>query len=105
MSRKIVAAATAPILLLGLVALNSLPAHAFINGTEVQVTTDTAAQFDPAIDGNYIVFTDNRLGNSDIYLYDIAAGTETPIAATEEEELLNDISGNKVVYTLARRDR
>jgi beta propeller repeat protein len=79
-------------------------AYAVLNGTEQQVTTDLNSQFDPAIDGDYIVFTDSRSGNMDIYLHNLATGGEMPVADTSEDEFLNDVSGNYVVYTLARFD-
>lgn len=81
-----------------------VPSAYALDGTEMQITTDENAQFDPAIDGDYIVFTDNRAGNMDIYLHNLATGEEMPIAATEEDEFLNDVSGNYVVYTLVTFD-
>lgn len=92
-------------LLFLIVALSpSPPTYALLNGTEQQITTDLNAQFDPAIDGSYIVFTDNRDGTSDVYLHDLDTGAEFPIANTEEDEFLNDVSANLVVYTLATFD-
>jgi TolB protein len=81
-----------------------VPAAYALEGTEIQVTTDLNEQFDPAIDGDYIVFTDNRAGNKDVYLHNLATGEEMPIADTEEDEYLNDVSGNYVVYTLTTFD-
>jgi len=74
------------------------------NYPETQITTDLNAQFDSEIDGNYIVYTDNRAGTNGIYLYNLETGVEMPIASSEENEFLNDISGNIVAYTLARFD-
>jgi TolB protein len=80
------------------------PTHAVLNGTEQQITTDLNSQFDPAIDGDYIVYTDTRAGNMDVYLHNLATGEEMPIADTSEDEFLNDVSGDYVVYTLATFD-
>jgi len=92
-------------LLFLIVALSrSPPTYALLNGTEQQITTDLNAQFDPAIDGSYIVFTDHREGTSDVYLHDLDTGAEFPIANTEEDEFLNDVSANLVVYTIATFD-
>ena len=103
--RKFVSTSITLMFLLGLISLYQMPfAHAVLIGTEMQVTTDVNAQFDPAIDGDYIVFTDNRAGNMDVYLHNLATGGEMPIADTLEGEYLNDISGNYVAYTLARFD-
>ena len=103
--RKFVSTSITLLFLLGLITLYQMPfAHAVLYGTEMQVTTDVNAQFDPAIDGDYIVFTDNRAGNMDVYLHNLATGGEMPIADTSEAEYLNDVSGNYVVYTFARFD-
>jgi TolB protein len=105
MSKKIFSITIAVVLVLGFVALTpASPVYAVLNGMETQVTTDLSNQFDPAIDGDYIVFTDYRSGNKDIYLHDLATGAEVPILATGEDEYLNDISGNLVVCTLATFD-
>jgi beta propeller repeat protein len=74
------------------------------NYPEMQITTDLNAQFDSEIDGNYIVYTDTRSGNGDVYLYNLETGAEMPIASSEEDEFLNAISGNIVAYTLSRFD-
>lgn len=44
----------------------------------VQIITDFSAQFDPKIDGSYMVYIDNRAGNYDVYLYNIETGEEGP---------------------------
>jgi len=70
-----------------------------ISGTTTRITTDLAAQFDPAISGDIIVYTDLRNGNGDIYYYNITSGTETRATIATADEQLNDVSGNTIVYT------
>jgi beta propeller repeat protein len=71
-----------------------------LNGGETQVTTSVAEQTDPAISGDYIVYTDDRNGNGDIYLYQISSKTETNLTpGTHTYQYLNDIDGVRVVYT------
>ncbi len=65
-----------------------------ITGHVRQITTDPASQFDPAISGNIIVYTDLRNGNADIYYFDLAANAEIRVTT----EPTPSISGNVVVY-------
>jgi beta propeller repeat protein len=39
---------------------------------EIQITTDVADQYRPDIWENYIVYTDMRNGNADIYRFDLS---------------------------------
>ena len=39
-----------------------------VEGTEIQLTTDPADQFDPSISGAFAVYTDRRGEDADIYL-------------------------------------
>ncbi len=82
-------------------AVLALPLRADIRfeGTETQLTTDLADQFDPAISGAYTVYTDRRSPDTDIYLYDIDAAVETQITSGGGDQMLNDVSGDLVVYT------
>lgn len=96
------------LLLLGLVGVGGIrSAYSVLEGVEVQITTDPNYQYEPQIDGTYIVWMDNRndeTSGTDIYLYNIETGIETPIANSPDDECLSDISGNLVVYTLSRWD-
>jgi beta propeller repeat protein len=51
-------------------------------GTEtlISVNTSSSSQYDPAIYGNWIVWTDARLGTSQVYAYNIESGRETRIS-------------------------
>jgi beta propeller repeat protein len=70
-----------------------------LSTTESQLTTSTADQFDPATSGSYVVYSDRRNGDADIYLYNLDTNTETQITLGGGDQLLPDIDGTKVVYT------
>lgn len=70
-----------------------------ITGSSRQLTTDPATQFDPAISGNTVVYTDLRNGNADIYYWDLGANSEVRVTSSTTDEQLNDVSGNVIVYT------
>lgn len=67
-------------------------------GAGIPVTTNQSDQIAPAIDGDRIVWVDGRHGGADIYLYDIAGGTETRITNGTAVALWPDISGNRIVW-------
>lgn len=104
--KRFVSIVAALLLLLGLIIVfpQTPSVHGLLLGTEVQITSDPNRQFDPRIDGDYIVYTDDRAGNADVYLYNITTGEEIPIADSLEDEYFNDISGNLVVYEQSRWD-
>jgi beta propeller repeat protein len=57
-------------------------------------------QIEPAIFGNWIVYTDFRNGNADIYLWDLGQtpNRETRITDGPQDERTPDISGRIIVY-------
>ena len=55
--------------------------------------------FQPRIDGNIVVWDDERNGNSDIYGYDITSGTEFQITDDTAPQMVPDISGHTVVWS------
>jgi TolB protein len=70
-----------------------------VPGTEVQLTTNHADQFDPSISGYLVAYSDRRNVDADIYLYNITSGVETQITSGGGDQLLPCISGNLVAYT------
>ena len=68
----------------------------------VQVTTNQSDQISAAIDGERIVWVDGRHGGADIYLYDIAGGTETRVTDGNAIALWPEISGNRIVWEDSR---
>src|SRR5207302_3014935 len=71
--------------------------------TESVVTVASGDQFDPAISGPTITYTDTSAGNADVRYYDTTTGISHPVASGAWEQQLsevNDGGGNGlVVYT------
>jgi beta propeller repeat protein len=67
-------------------------------GTETQITTNASDQMFPAISGDKIVWTDNRNGNRDIYMYDLTTNTETQITTNTSDQWSPRISGDRIVW-------
>lgn len=68
---------------------------------ETRITTNTASQWSPSIWSNYITWTDNRNGGSDIYLQNMANKQQTRIT----KDVLADcsfVAGSKIVWQDAR---
>jgi beta propeller repeat protein len=70
-----------------------------LTGTEQLVAGDPGNQYDPAISGNIVVFTDDRVGDTDVYYVDLATGIEHPVAVVPGNQELTDVSGSRIVYT------
>lgn len=68
------------------------------------VTTDPSFQCYPQIWGDKIIWVDSRLGNPDLFLYDIPQGIEKPLTQTPYPEGFPDIYENKVVYQVWREN-
>lgn len=75
--------------------------------TESRVTTSTSINYTislftmpqfPSIDGNRVVWKDDRNGHSDIYMYDFATSTETRITTDVNDQVWPSISGNYIVW-------
>ncbi len=70
-----------------------------LTGVETRITTNLADQFDPAISGNLIVYTDTRGADRDIWYYDLATGLEAPVTTAPGNQDLTDVSQGLIVYT------
>ena len=74
------------------------------NGTTVQITDEPSDQYDPAIWGDVIVWTDERNGNQDIYGYNLSNKTEFKICVNNSfTSEYPDIWGNYVVWEDKKR--
>jgi len=65
---------------------------------EQQLTPNTADQLDPAISGNYVVWTDGRNLDTDVYGYDLQTNQEFQITSDAGDQMLPAISGEWVAY-------
>ncbi|MEN8155453.1 MAG: choice-of-anchor D domain-containing protein [Bacteroidota bacterium] len=67
--------------------------------TLTQITTDEdLQQYNPDIYGNYIVWSDGRNGNQDIYMYDIYREEQVRITDNEEDQQNASIWKNRIVW-------
>jgi beta propeller repeat protein len=67
--------------------------------TTRQVTSNLAAQVDPSIWGDIVVYSDFRLGSSDIFFTNLATFVEAPVTTAAGAQQLHDVSGPIVVFT------
>lgn len=67
--------------------------HSQVSGSEIRLTNNPADQFDPAISGNLVAYSDRRNADADIYLYNITSGVEKQITSGGGDQLLPCISG------------
>ncbi len=68
-------------------------------GTGRWLSPGSAPQEQPAIDGNRVVWRDERNGNEDLYLYDLSANREVPLVVAPGSQNSPDIDGDLVVFT------
>ncbi len=77
---------------------NDLVAFDLTTNTERRIVKGTVVPYFPAIDGDRIVWADERNGDRDIYLYDLKTNQERPIATGPAIQDTPAISGDKVVW-------
>ena len=65
--------------------------------TETRLTTNTASQYNPAIYGDKVVWSDNRYG-WDIFMKDLTTNTETRLTTNTADQFSPAIYGDKVVW-------
>lgn len=68
-------------------------------GSETQVTYAAADQFDPAIAGNLVVYTDFSGVDADVWYTDLTTGLAHPITTAPGDQQLTGVAGNKIVFT------
>lgn len=67
--------------------------------TEYQITTNALNPSRPAIYKDRIVWSDDRKGNPDIYMYDLSISRETQITTSESYDFSADIYDDRIVWT------
>lgn len=70
-----------------------------ITGTEHQVTTAMADQFDPAMSGDIVVYTDFSGVDADVWYTDLATGVAHPVSTAPGDQQLTGVSGNLIAFT------
>ena len=63
-----------------------------------QITDNPANQDNPIINGNYIVWQDDRNGNWDIYLFDLKTSSELQITDNENDQVTPKLYGDIIVW-------
>jgi len=76
-------------------------AWGFPAGSERRITSDPGDQSNPRISGQHIVYTDDRHGQLEIYLYDLENDTETRITTDPGAQIQPDVASGHVVFTSA----
>ncbi len=63
-----------------------------------RITFDSAAQYHPVISGHWLVWSDKRNEQNDLYGYNLLSRNEIQLTTTSEDETSPSINGNWVVY-------
>jgi beta propeller repeat protein len=63
-----------------------------------QLTRAASSKSTPRVSGTRVVYSDNRLGTDDVWMFDFAANTDNLLAGGPGSQTTGDISGTRVVY-------
>ena len=74
-------------------------APSVFSGYETRVTADPGDQYDPAIAGNIVVFTDERGADPDVYYVDLTTMQEYPVVVAPGIQEFTGVSDGVIVYT------
>jgi beta propeller repeat protein len=69
-----------------------------LTGTLTPIGRPEVHMWEPAVSGNYIVWRDDRTGYNNIYLYDIATGTERQLTSGTSDKENPAVSSHYVVW-------
>ncbi len=67
--------------------------------TEKNVTDAPADQFDPAISGNLVVYTDFSGVDADVWYTDLSTGLAYPVSTAPGDQQLTGVSDGRIAYT------
>ena len=62
------------------------------------VTNDAFTQSSPQLSGDFVYYNDDRNGNLDILIHDLATGKKHRLTNTPDNEFLTDADGDQAVY-------
>lgn len=82
-----------------LLVIAAAPAYAVQIVSTQRITSAASDEYYPRKSGHSIVYTSNRNGNVDIYLYDLDTQTETNLTNDAAYQILDDVQGDYVVWT------
>jgi beta propeller repeat protein len=68
-------------------------------GTERRVTTALADQFDPAISGDIVIYTDFSGVDADVWYTDLATGVARPVSMAAGDQQLTAVSGHRIAFS------
>lgn len=74
---------------------------AVVAGAETPVALDPADQRNVSVSGTLVAWDDDRTGDRDVYVRDLATGAETRVGAPGTDEMNPDLDGSRVVYASA----
>jgi len=74
----------------------------FADRTETQITNDEYEQYDPDIWGDWVVYSDTRNGNNDIYATNVVTGVETAICTDTASQQRPKVFDDIIVWEDAR---
>jgi beta propeller repeat protein len=70
-----------------------------LHGVETQVTSAVADQFDPALSGDLVVYTDFSGVDADVWYTDLATGIAHPVTTAPGDQQLTGVSDGKIAFT------
>ncbi len=65
---------------------------------ERQIFSNIRSCVSLAISGDLVAYADDRSGDFDVYVYDLATGQETSVTGAPTDQATGDISGGRVVH-------
>lgn len=87
------------VMLFGIEAAAAEASGGTLTGSESALVVKPGNQFDPAISGPYVVFTDSSAGNKDIWYFDATDGSLHPAVTGPGDQQLTDIAAGHIAYT------
>ena len=90
---------TALLVLLSGAALGQVTQGPALTGTTVVVNNSSGDQTDPHVSGDWVAYTNEVSGNSEIRYHNLADSTDNAVPSNGGLDFLSDVGGNTLVYT------